>query len=354
MKPTKAVREMTPYSPPTSSRRGKLRLDFNENSIGCSPKVVEALRKVSAEDLSAYPEYGKFREIIAGYGGVKAGEIVPTNGSDEAINAIITAYVERGQEIIIPTPSFAMFYFYAQRQGAKIREVMYEKDFSFPTEGVLKAIGKKTGLVIICNPNNPTGTGVERDDIERVLEKARENEVAVIVDEAYFAYMKESVIDLINKYNSLFVLRTFSKAFGLAGLRAGYVATNEENASVLRKSISPYSVNMVAVIAVEAALSDLRYVRDYVKEVDRAREIMYIGLGKLGLGYMPTRANFLMVKFGAGGKEVVSGLNEKGILVRDVSAYPMLKDYVRIGIGTVEQTKELLNAIKEIYGKEGK
>ncbi len=353
MKPTKAVREMRPYSPPTASRRGKVRLDFNENSIGCSPKVLDALRKVSAADLSTYPEYSGLKEIIAKYSGVEVGEVVPTNGSDDAINAIITAYVEKGREIVIPTPSFAMFYFYAERQGAKIREVAYESDFSFPTEEALKAIGNKTGLVIICNPNNPTGTGVERKDIVKVIEKAAENEAAVIVDEAYFAYMKESVIDLINEYDNLFVLRTFSKAFGLAGLRAGYVASCKENAAVLMKSMSPYSVNIMAEVAVGAALGDLEYVKGYVGEVDAARKMMYKGLDELGIRYVPTRANFLMAEFGGKEKEVISGLKERGILIRDVSAYPMLKGYARIGIGTVEQTKELLNAVKEIY-EEGK
>ena len=189
IKPRKAVLEMDEYNPPTAGREDYIRLDFNENAEGCSQKALDALRKIKAGTLAAYPEYSKLTKELAKYCNVREDEILPTNATDEAIKTIIETYAEKGKdEIIIPTPTFAMFKFYAQLNEALIKEVLYNDDLSFPTSKVLNSINKKTKIVVLVNPNNPTGTSIKDEDITKIIEKAKNNEALVFIDEAYWQF----------------------------------------------------------------------------------------------------------------------------------------------------------------------
>src|SRR3989338_10860064 len=186
IKPRKAVILMKEYNPPTSGRENYLRLDFNENTIGCSPNVITALRKIQRSSLSTYPEYTNLRKSLARYCNVNAEEIIATNGTDEAIKTIIEAYIEKGgNEIIITVPTYAMFKFYAQLNEAVIKEINYNLDLSFPTKSMLKSINKKTKIIVLVNPNNPTGTSIKNKDIIKIIRKAKRNNALVLIDEAY-------------------------------------------------------------------------------------------------------------------------------------------------------------------------
>ena len=174
IKPRQAVMEMQAYNPPTSNREGFLRLDFNENTNGCSDDAINSLRKIKKDVLSAYPEYAKLREGLAKYCNVKTEDVIAANGTDEAIKTIIEAYIERGKdEIIIPVPTYAMFKFYAQLNEAVIKEIAYNLDLSFPAEQVLGAINDKTKIIVLVNPNNPTGTSINEKSIVRIIKKAK-------------------------------------------------------------------------------------------------------------------------------------------------------------------------------------
>lgn len=348
IKPRKAIEEMDAYNPPLEGRRGMLRLDFNENTIGCSPRVLAAINNIKEEDVAAYPEYKKFKAKLAASIKVKPEQLIVTNATDEAIMVIMQAYIEKGDEVVLPTPTFAMFRFYAQLMEAKIKEVLYTANLTFPTKKVLDTINKKTKLVILCNPNNPTGTLIEKKDIIKIIEKAQKNDVLVLLDEAYYQYSGAEYSELIGKYDNLIIIRTFSKAYGMGGLRLGYAVSNEGIIKNLLKASSPYSVNTVAMAAASAAIGDEYYVKWYVNEVKKAKKIIYEELSKLKIKTFPTAANFLIAKFPKRAKEVEEGLKERGILVRDRSAYPLLNDCLRIGIGTVKQTKQLIDALKEI------
>src|SRR3989338_3360287 len=234
---------MQEYKPPTSDRTNSLRLDFNENAVGCSMKVISALNSISPDSLATYPEYDKLRKALANYCNVDVNKIIPTNGTDEAIKTIIETYVEKGKdEIIIPTPTFAMFKFYAQLNEAIIKEIQYNYDLSFPVKKVLGGINKNTKIVVLVNPNNPTGTSIKEQNIIKIIEKAQENNTIVIIDEAYCQFSGKTSIPLTKKYNNLIITQTFSKAFGLAGLRLGYIISNEDNINLIKKILSPYSV----------------------------------------------------------------------------------------------------------------
>jgi len=345
IEPKQNVKEMEEYVPPLEGRRGLLRLDFNENTIGPSPKVVEAVKNLTDEELAAYPEYSKFKKKLAKFLEIAESNLLLTNATDEAINVVMQTYIEKGDEVIIPYPSFAMFKFYAQAAAAKITEILYTTNLKFPTKKVLAKINKKTKIIILCNPNNPTGTLIDRKDIELIAEKAKDS--IILIDEAYNQFSKQNSITLTEKYDNIIVIQTFSKALGIGGLRLGYIVSNKENIRNIGKVLSPYSVNSAAVRAGEAALKDKDYIEWYIKEVSKAKKYIYNEFKKMRIKTYPTTANFFLAKF-KNPEVMAKKLREKGILVRDRSKYPLLKGCIRITIGTTQQMQQLVKAIKEL------
>jgi len=346
-KPRPAVEAMAPYSPPTGGRAGKLRLDFNENTVGCSPAVIAALRHhLDPAALAVYPEYTAAKETVARYFRVAPEQFVFTNGTDEAIQVFINTYIDDGQEVVVLRPAYAMYRFYAEVAGAHIMEVDYpQPEMEFPLQAVLDAITPETRAVILSNPNNPTGTGLSLLGVERILSRARK--AAVMVDEAYYEFSGVTALTEIGRVPNLFVSRTFSKVFGMAGMRLGCLFSQEANIAWLHKAQSPYSVNSLAMIAAQAAVQDPAYIENYVAEVLAARELLCFGLEKLGIRYVPSSANFVLGYFGKRAIEVRDALREQAILVRDRSYEA--PGCVRITVGTREQTRRLLAALEDIW-----
>jgi histidinol-phosphate aminotransferase len=349
IKPRPAVLAMAPYSPPSADRAGKLRLDFNENTVGCSPKVIQFLKaNLSASDLAIYPEYSAAKEAIARYFHVSPDQFTFTNGTDEAIQVFINTYVDDGQEVVVLKPAYAMYRFYAEVAGAKVTEVAYpQPSMEFPLQQMLDAITPQTRAVLISNPNNPTGTGLSLLAIERIL--ARAKKAVVLVDEAYYEFCGVSALTEIERVPHLFVCRTFSKVFGMAAMRLGCLFSHPANIQYLRKAQSPYSVNSLAVLAAQAAVADTAYVENYVAEVLAARELLSVGLEKLGIAYVPSSANFVLGHFGKRAIEVRDRLRGQAILVRDRSYEA--PGCVRITVGTRAQTRRLLAALEEIWNQ---
>jgi len=347
IKPRPAVLSMQPYSPPTAGRLGKLRLDFNENTIGCSPYVISALRqKLETGRLAVYPEYGDAREAIARYFRVEPAQFLFTNGTDEAIQVFVNTYIDAGQEVVLLKPSYAMYRFYAEVAAARLKEVAYpHASMEFPLQEVLDAITPETRAVLLANPNNPTGTVISLLAIERILHRARR--AVVMVDEAYYEFSGVTALTEIARVPNLFVSRTFSKVFGMAAMRLGCLFSHQANIAFLHKAQSPYSVNSVAVLAAQAAVEDTAYIQSYVAEVLAARELLCLGLEKLGVGYVPSSANFVLARFGDRAIEVRDALRGQGILVRDRSYEA--PGCVRITVGTREQTRRLLEALEKIW-----
>jgi len=347
VKPRQAVMDMAPYSPPTGDRADKLRLDFNENTVGCSPRVVEALKqRISAGRLAIYPDYVQAKDAIARYFQVSPEQFTFTNGTDEAIQIFVNTYLDDGQEALLLKPSYAMYRFYSQVAGAKIREIEYpHPGLEFPLQQVLDAITPETRAVMLSNPNNPTGTSISLMAIDRILRGARK--AAVLVDEAYYEFAGVTALGQIGRVPNLFVSRTFSKVFGMAAMRLGCLFSHEANIAFLRKAQSPYSVNSLAVMAAEAAVADEEYIRNYVAEVLAARELLCLGLERLGVPYVPSSANFVLARFGKRAIEVRDALRERAILVRDRSYEA--PGAVRITVGTREQTRKLVAALEEIW-----
>ncbi len=333
-KPRQAIERMKEYHPPLGNRDG-LRLDFNENTMACSPRVIEALRSVAGSDLTRYPEREAVEGMVAAHLGLRAEQVLLTNGVDEAIHVLCQAFMDRDDVMLLPVPTYSMYEVYASATDGRVETVPAGEDFAFPEEAILAAIRPETKLICIANPNSPTGATVTREQILSVVEQAPH--AIVLVDEAYFHFFGETVIDLVGKVPNLVVARTFSKAYGLAGLRLGMLAAAEETMHWLRRVISPYSVNSLALVCLPPALGDNAYLDWYVSEVKQARAELLPVLDALQLRYWPTTANFVLTRIGAKHNEFVTAMRKRGVLTRDRSADAGCDGCVRITIGTREQ-----------------
>jgi len=345
--PRPAVQKMAPYHPPTGGREGKLRLDFNENTVGCSPKVIEYLKeKLTADALTIYPEYIDAMRELAAYFAVAPGELLLSNGTDEAIQVLINTFVDDGDDVLLLKPSYAMYRFYAELAGASVREIDYvSEDLSFPLDEFLAAIRPTTRAILIANPNNPTGAGINVDAIRRILDAAPG--AAVLIDEAYFEFCGVTALPLVRQYPNLFVSRTFSKVFGMAAMRCGCLFSSVENVRWMHKAQSPYSVNMLAALAARAAIQDREHIANYVKEVLAAREMVYEGLRKLGVPYFPSQANFVLFRAGDRAIPIRDALRDRGVLVRDRSYE--IPGCVRVTIGNRAQIERFLGELEALW-----
>ena len=346
LQPREAVRAMRPYTPPTQGREHAMRLDFNENTIGCSPAVLAAITSALTGDrLAMYPEYNTALSQVAAFLDVPQDNIMLTNGTDEAIQVLVNTFVEPGSELLILHPSYAMYRFYAEVAGVKVHEVGYnvEDGLRFPLRALLDAIKPNTRAIFVANPNNPTGGAVSLDEIRQLLNAAPN--VLVLVDEAYVEFSGISALSLISQFPQLVISRTFSKAFGLAGLRCGCLISNSENIAWAKKAQSPYSVNVLAAVAASAAVQDTSFVDAYVQEVISARTFVVSELNRLGIRQFPTDANFVLIDVGDRAQEIVDRLREAEVLIRNRSHE--LPGCVRVTIGTIEQMQQFISELEK-------
>jgi histidinol-phosphate aminotransferase len=345
--PREAVARMAPYHPPTAGRRNKLRLDFNENTVGAPPHVLDFIKRyVTAVDLSIYPEYDHALEDLARHFSVGIDELTIANGTDEAVQLLINTYVDDGDEVLLLRPSYAMYRFYSELAGSRIGEIGYRQTtLAFPLEELLERISPATRAVLISNPNNPTGTGTTVGAIEQILAKAPN--AAVFVDEAYYEFSGVTVLPLIPEYGNLFVSRTFSKTYGMAAMRCGCLFSRAANMAYVRKAQSPYSVNTLAAMAARIAIEDRQFVEEYVLEVLAARELLYVGLERLKIPYVESQANFVLLQAGDRASEICGELRNRGVLVRDRSYE--LPGSVRVTVGTRDQVQRFLDELEQIW-----
>ena len=339
----KAILERRTYEPPGEGRADKVRLDFNENTAGCSPAVTRALAKLSPKQLAMYPEYEVGTRRLARHFAVSPSELLLTNGGDDALRVFFDAFVDAGTEVLICEPTFPMYRYYGEIAGARIRALRYGSQMDFPLDGVVAALRSAPRVLFVANPNNPTGTLLERGAIETILKAALRT--AMVIDEAYAEFSGVSVVPWINKYPQLFVTRTFSKTAGLAGLRLGAVMACAPSLAMLRRAMPPFPVNVAALTAAEAAVSDRRTMRRYVRDIVRMRTWLVKELDKIGVRVFPSAGNFLLANFGPAGPALFKKLEQDGILLRERSK-DMGAGFVRITIGTRDEMELLLRRIK--------
>jgi len=344
-----AVLRLAPYIAPREGRSKKLRLDFNENAVGCSPAVLRALSRMTAQEMAIYPEYQAATKRLARFFDVLPAEMHLTNGIDDALHLIADTFIDKGDSALVVEPTFDMYRFFAELAGARVVALRYDDEMQFPVDAVLRALRQPPKrcprVLFIANPNNPTGTLLPREELRRILTAA--SHTLVLVDEAYFDFSGLTILPWIRKFSNLLVARTFSKAAGLAALRVGCLFGKPELVAAMRRACTPYPVNSAALVAAEAAISDPRFLRNYTREVLQSRAMLEKGLVRLGARVYPSSANFLLVDFGPAAPRLVKALERKGILVRARRDFPR-EGFLRISVGTQADTRKLLHAMEKI------
>jgi len=342
---------MSHYQKPPELYDG-LRLHQNENTGGCSPRVIEALASLRADQIGFYPPYAAATDAVAKYLGVAPDRVTLTNGLDEGIMSLAVAYLRPPvggpvPEAIVPEPAFEIFRFDTAVAGGRLVQVMPRSDFTFALDEVLTAITPATRVVFLTNPNNPTGMAMPLDAIRTIARRVPKDAV-VFVDEAYAEFAGVSFIADLASFPNVIVGRTFSKAFGLAGLRIGCLVGAPDTIDPIRRAIPVYSVSIAAVAAVQAALRDLDHLRDYLRQVAESKSLLYAACDRLGLTYVKSSSNFVLVCAGNRTASLVDGAFARGIYIRDRSTEPGCAGCIRIGAGIVAHTRRCIDVMEEV------
>jgi histidinol-phosphate aminotransferase len=342
---------MTYSRPP--DRAGALRLHLNENTGGCSHAVIDAIRQITSEEVARYPDYSALSRECADYLGVRENQLVLTNGLDEGLLASTVSAFRALQgsmglpEALIPQPAFEMYQVFVRAAGGRVVPVAPSADFSFPTREVCAAITDRTRIVFLTNPNNPTGQLIPREAIREIARSAPAD-VTILLDEAYYDFCGETFLPEIGAHPNVIVGRTFAKAHGLAGLRAGCLIGDPGRLDVIRNAVPPYSLSVFAVAGWRAALRDREYLAWYRTQVEESRELLYSTCQRLHLPYWKSAGNFVLINVGAVGdpQELVEALAARGILVRDRSKDPGCGGCIRITAGLVRHTETVIEALE--------
>jgi histidinol-phosphate aminotransferase len=353
-----------------SDRAGALRLHLNENTGGCSQSVIEAIRQITTEEVAIYPDYGALSRECAEYLGVRETQLVLTNGLDEGLLAATVSgframhgssgppEAPEAPEAIVPQPAFEMYSVFVKAAGGRVVPVAPRPGFEFATREICDAMSKSTRMIFLTNPNNPTGQLIPREAL-REIARCAPPEVTIIVDEAYYDFCGETFLPEIDAHPNVIIGRTFAKAHGLAGLRAGCLIGDPERLEIIRNAVPPYSLSVFAVAGWRAALRDREYLAWYRTQVEESRELLYAACTRLNLPYWKSAGNFVLIKVsgvgvgvagGVGGGsdpgELVEALASRDILVRDRSKDPGCSGCIRITAGLVRHTEIVIEALE--------
>ncbi len=328
-----------------------LRLHLNENTAGCSPSVIDAIRALTREQIAEYPDYEAAIDAAAARLNVRSDSVLLTNGLDEGIlvASMVALRATGGHaEGIVVVPAFDMYAACTDALGGRVIQVPLGNEFEFPLERVLGAMTERTRIVWLTNPNNPTGQSISREAIARIASAA--GHAIVFVDEAYVDFGGSTLIgdSLLQQHPKVIVGRTFAKAYGLAGIRAGAVIGDPHTLRSLRRVAPPYSLNVCAAAALPPAFRDRAYYDWYVSQVAQSRELLYAGLGRLGVRYWRSDANFVLARFDGGSSAIASALAARGVHVRDRSSDPGCENCLRVTAGVVEHTRQFLAALEAV------
>lgn len=359
IQPRKVLGKIQPYSPgkPIWELQKELNLDkvvklaSNENPIGPSPKGTAAIQS-RLNDLHRYPDADtvSIREAIAAKLDVKKEQLIVTNGADELITLLSETFLEEGDEIIVPAPSFSEYDFGANLMGAEIVPIPLDEKYQFDVDKMLEAITDRTKLLYICSPNNPTGTYLGKEDLERILNEVPER-VLVVLDGAYSHYATAEDytegIEFVKAGAPILVMQTFSKIYGLAGLRVGFGIARESIIQTILKVKEPFNVNSLAQAAAAAAIQDDDHVIASRESNEAGKKQLYEGFEKLGLSYTETMSNFILLQLGPDAERIYQELLRKGVIVRYGKIWG-LPEHVRVTIGTKEENDFFLEALNSI------
>jgi len=327
-----------------------VKLASNENPLGPSPKAIRAIEK-ALEKLHRYPDSNGYylRKKLSAFLNVGSENVVLGNGSDDIIGLVAHAHLQPGDEAILPKPSFLMYTIEVTSTGAAPIFVPL-KSLRIDLDGILDRITPKTRLIFLCNPHNPTGTIILKHEFERFLEKVPP-EIAVIIDEAYIEFVRDrdclNSVDYLDSENALIILRTFSKAYGLAGLRVGYGIMPSEISNLLNRIRQPFNTGTLAQIGAIAALDDQRFVQKTREIIHSGLDFLYGALKKMNLRYFPTQANFFLIDLERDADDIFRRMLQEGVIVRSMTSYGY-PQYIRINVGLPEENERFIEALKKV------
>ena len=344
-----AVRALRAYT--LSPHRASVKINQNENPWDAPAEIKdEVLRRFAAREWSRYPDFVpvSLQESLAQFAGWKADGVIAGNGSNELIQALLMVSIGPGKRVLISEPTFALYRQVATVLGGEVETVLLTPELTYDVAALLKTIEEtQPDVTIICSPNNPTGCVLAEKDLVALLNASRG---LIAIDEAYHEFSQQSVVPLLHEHENLIVLRTFSKAMAFAALRVGYLLGSPELVTEIRKAVLPYNLNAFSQLAAEVAIEKYStLLGPTVEAIVAERERLYRELSEMkGLAPVVSKGNFMLVRAGRDVRQIFDELLKRDILVRDVSGYPMLREYFRVSVGTPEENDQLLRALHEI------
>jgi len=354
----KCIEKLTPYPPGKPIEEverelgivGSIKLASNENPLGPSPKAIKAIKE-NINSIHRYPDGSCYylRQKLSKKFELPMKNIILGNGSNELIKLVVHTYLSPGEEVILPFPTFLMYEKIVQSFAGKIMTVPLF-NFSIDLQAIRAAVTSKTKIIIINNPNNPTGMGLNKKDILEFLHSLP-SDVIVILDEAYIEFSKDpniaSSLKFLESYPLLVVLRTFSKIYGLAGLRIGYGFASETVAASMNLVRQPFNVNYLAQVGALAALDDHKFVEKTITLIQDGLGFLYSQLNRIGLEYIPTQTNFFLIKTPLGANETFQRMLKEGVIVRSMESFG-LNDYIRINVGLPEENERFITTLEKV------
>ena len=346
MKVRDAILKLGSYNPPLEGRNPNkyLLLDFNESPVPPPSHVIDTLVEFIQDNrLQAYPSYGDFLEQLAAYAKVPVNQLILTNGSDQAIDIILRALLNESEEMILAKPGFAIFFQVAGTLGANVISPKFRSDMSFPYEEIFNAVTPRTRLIVVINPNNPTGTLVSAEQIQNLLKSFPD--IGILVDEAYFEFSQQTCSNLLEDHKNLIITRTFSKAFALPSLRLGYAIAHKSFIEHLYKIRGPYDINMIALEAARAQLAHPQPWQRIIREIMcEAKPVLESFFEAQGIAYFKGTANFMLVA-PKNVEAAIDYLKAHNILVRPMR--PPIAHTFRMSIGTLSQTRQFIDTFTD-------
>ena len=354
----KSVLGVKPYVPgkPIEETKRQLglkeviKLASNENSLGPSPKAISAIKKVLS-GVNRYPDAQGFylKKRLAKFFGLTQESFVLGNGSDELIDVVIKTFMEADENIVTSCGTFLEYEIIAQVNDRKVKKAAL-RYFKYDLGAMLKLVDKKTKLVFIANPNNPTGTYVTKYEVAEFLNALPES-VIVVFDEAYNAFIDvddyPDSLSYVRKKKNVIILRTFSKDYGLAGLRLGYAIAAPELTAYMERIRQPFNVNLLAQVAGAAALEDKEFLKKTRRMTLKGKDFIYQELSKMGFGYVLSTANFILIDAGRDSREIFNACLKFGVIVRDMGQYG-LANFIRVTIGTQKENQRFLRVLSKV------
>ncbi len=355
------IRKLVPYPPGKPIEElerefgihGSIKLASNENPLGPSPEAIGAIKN-RISSLNRYPDGSAYymKEALSRKYGISPEEIIVGNGSDEILELVIRTFFLYGDHAVQSFPTFLVYEKIIMGAGGNISSVPLA-NFGVDLEKMLKAITPETKVIFINNPNNPTGSALFREELLDFLQQVPDD-IVIVLDEAYIEFARDKRIanglELVKHHPLLIVLRTFSKLYGLAGLRIGYGFASKEMIDYMNRIRQPFNVNSLAQAAAVAALADSDFVSKTIELTNSGLEYLFRELDSMGIKYHPTQTNFFLIKVPGGGDSVYNKMLEYGVIVRSMSSYG-LSDYIRINVGLPEENERFIETFKKVLKK---